>query len=170
VLELSVAARFGDSGGPILNSRGELAGVLFGANWTSTMGSYCGRVRVFLASAYSDFQRLPGGQSLIAQGAAPSELAPVTAIAALPPTSIAGHSSVVPPPHGCSAVDAAGPQAAQVSLAAQPAAVSPPALNPAATEPAQQKPSRSEQLKTILAAIGIISILFHSIRLIGAAV
>ena len=38
ILELDVAARQGDSGGPILNSRGELAGVLFGANNTIVTG------------------------------------------------------------------------------------------------------------------------------------
>ena len=32
MLELSAAARDGDSGGPIFNSHGELAGVLFGAS------------------------------------------------------------------------------------------------------------------------------------------
>jgi len=48
MVELSTAARQGDSGGPILNSRGELAGVLFGAGDGRTAGSYCGRVRWFL--------------------------------------------------------------------------------------------------------------------------
>lgn len=49
-VEVSVAARQGDSGGPILNSRGELAGVLWGSGGGCTEGSYCGRVRQFLAS------------------------------------------------------------------------------------------------------------------------
>ena len=65
IVELDVAARQGDSGGPIFNARGELAGVLFGSNDSFiagqyTMGSYCGRVRRFLASASGDFERLPG--------------------------------------------------------------------------------------------------------------
>ena len=52
IVELNVAARQGDSGGPIFNARGELAGVLFGSNDSFfagqyTMGSYCGRVRCF---------------------------------------------------------------------------------------------------------------------------
>jgi hypothetical protein len=50
MVELGAAARQGDSGGPILNSRGELAGVLFGTGGGATAGSYCGRVRWFLAS------------------------------------------------------------------------------------------------------------------------
>jgi S1-C subfamily serine protease len=51
MVEVSVQARQGDSGGPILNQRGELAGVLFGSNSGTTTGSYCGRVRSFLESA-----------------------------------------------------------------------------------------------------------------------
>lgn len=47
-VELAVAARQGDSGGPILNQRGELAGVLWGEGSGYTTGSYCGRVRQFL--------------------------------------------------------------------------------------------------------------------------
>lgn len=50
MVELTADARQGDSGGPIFNERGELAGVLWGAGGGTTMGSYCGRVRQFLAS------------------------------------------------------------------------------------------------------------------------
>jgi hypothetical protein len=49
MVELSAEARQGDSGGPIFNERGELAGVLFGAGRGTTSGSYCGRVSRFLA-------------------------------------------------------------------------------------------------------------------------
>jgi len=49
MVELSAEARQGDSGGPIFNEQGELAGVLFGASRGTTSGSYCGRVRLFLA-------------------------------------------------------------------------------------------------------------------------
>ena len=48
IVEVSTAARQGDSGGPIFNSRRELAGVLFGSDGGSTSGSYAGRVRQFL--------------------------------------------------------------------------------------------------------------------------
>lgn len=54
ILELSAEARQGDSGGPILNERGELAGVLFGASRGTTTGSYCGRVRWFLSSVWPE--------------------------------------------------------------------------------------------------------------------
>lgn len=54
LVELDVQARQGDSGGPIFNDRGELAGVLFGAGQGTTLGSYEGRVKTFLASLAPD--------------------------------------------------------------------------------------------------------------------
>lgn len=50
MVEVAVSARQGDSGGPMFNSRGQLAGVLFGEGQGRTSGSYCGRVRWFLSS------------------------------------------------------------------------------------------------------------------------
>jgi hypothetical protein len=55
LVELSAEARQGDSGGPILNDRGEMAGVLFGSGPGYTSGSYGGRVLKFLATV------VPGG-------------------------------------------------------------------------------------------------------------
>jgi hypothetical protein len=52
-VELAAGARQGDSGGPILNERGELAGVLFGQNNGHTIGSCSTRLRTFLATAGS---------------------------------------------------------------------------------------------------------------------
>jgi hypothetical protein len=54
MLELNVEARQGDSGGPIFNGRGELAGVLFGAGQGTTLGSYAPRVSNFLATLAPD--------------------------------------------------------------------------------------------------------------------
>ena len=48
MVEISAEARQGDSGGPIFNQQGELAGVLFGAGRGTTSGSYSGRVQQFL--------------------------------------------------------------------------------------------------------------------------
>lgn len=48
LLELRAAARQGDSGGPIFNERGELAGVLFGVHDGLTVGPSCTRVSKFL--------------------------------------------------------------------------------------------------------------------------
>jgi len=59
-VELQATARQGDSGGPILNSRGELAGLLFGQNDGRTIGSCTTRLRTFLAEVGSTgFQSLP---------------------------------------------------------------------------------------------------------------
>lgn len=69
-----VEARQGDSGGPILNQRGELCGVLFGAARGYTNGSHGGRVLNFLASV------VPGGTP---GGDAP----PTTALAEAPKPS-----------------------------------------------------------------------------------
>lgn len=52
-VELKATARQGDSGGPILNERRELAGVLFGQNDGRTIGSCSKRVREFLAAVGS---------------------------------------------------------------------------------------------------------------------
>ena len=52
----AVEARQGDSGGPIINQRGEVCGVLFGSAPGYTIGSYGGRVRQFLATV------IPNGQ------------------------------------------------------------------------------------------------------------
>lgn len=60
IIELSVTARQGDSGGPILNQDGELAGVLFGSDMVrNTAGSYCQRVSRFLGQTRSELDRLP---------------------------------------------------------------------------------------------------------------
>jgi hypothetical protein len=48
-LELSGAARQGDSGGPVFNRRGQLAAVLWGTDGRTVGGTYCVRVRTFLA-------------------------------------------------------------------------------------------------------------------------
>jgi S1-C subfamily serine protease len=54
MVELDVEARQGDSGGPIFNQRGELAGVLFGAGQGTTIGSFAPRVESFLATLAPD--------------------------------------------------------------------------------------------------------------------
>lgn len=52
-VELAATARQGDSGGPILDANGKLAGVLFGQNEGRTIGSCSTRLRTFLASVGS---------------------------------------------------------------------------------------------------------------------
>ncbi len=220
IVEVDVEARRGDSGGPICNSRGEIAGILFGAGgnlWSGgyTMGSYCGRVRQFLAVAYLDFQRLPGNTTMVAQAPAPQPPPPVTAVATIPPPPEKNNSATasplrqslpetpILPADGTAAnspprpVAKTGPFGAPlaaggkiaVNQPSSPALVSPPGHNvPMVDSPAaqvspvgdrgymvpgpqtEQLPSRTDQIKTILAVIGIISILFHGLRLVGSSV
>jgi S1-C subfamily serine protease len=61
LVELAASARQGDSGGPILNSRGELAGVLFGEGGGRTTGAYCGRVHSFLTLAVEQLHKQGNG-------------------------------------------------------------------------------------------------------------
>ncbi len=60
-VELSATARQGDSGGPILNADGKLAGVLFGQSNGRTIGSCSTRVKEFLASVGSRGFTPPSG-------------------------------------------------------------------------------------------------------------
>lgn len=60
IIELSVSARQGDSGGPILNRDGELAGVLFGSDMVrNTAGSFCERANRFLLQTKPLIEKLP---------------------------------------------------------------------------------------------------------------
>lgn len=118
MVELSAEARQGDSGGPIFNDRGELAGVLFGAARGTTTGSYCLRVRAFLDNVIpapgSAPATLPGAAALAGQTPPmPSSAAPtlgadavgsgVAAAAANSPSATTGNN---PPPFSMSG----GPQ------------------------------------------------------------
>lgn len=71
MVELDVEARQGDSGGPIFNARGELAGVLFGAGQGTTLGSFGGRVENFLASLAPNIGSGTQGSAAIAHADAP---------------------------------------------------------------------------------------------------
>ena len=95
MVELSAGARQGDSGGPIFNSRGELAGVLFGAAGGHTTGSYCGRVGQFLTSVADDFQRLDAGSTMIARETEPNAT-PIAGHAESSATAIARQSQPSP--------------------------------------------------------------------------
>ena len=76
MVEVRVAARNGDSGGPMFNARGELAGVLFGEGRGHTSGSYAGRVRQFLQPVRLE-QQLPTEQIASSQPAASRAKEPV---------------------------------------------------------------------------------------------
>lgn len=188
MVEVSAAARNGDSGGPILNARGELAGVLFGTSFGTTMGSYCGRVDRFLASVSDDFRALPDPPH---QATPPHGLEAVM-LADLPPTEWTGadESSTAtrsPLPRGPAI--AVEPTAALASDRASRSVVEPGAASddPAANlEPQFQRvgpvavntPLRwsdiagktpVDQIKSVLAAIGAIALLLQGFRLLGVA-
>jgi S1-C subfamily serine protease len=86
-LELQATARQGDSGGPIFNAHGDLAGVLFGQAEGRTIGSCSARVREFLAAVgsqgfvprpiaeFSDARAIDRGIGLAAAAAPPERLA-----------------------------------------------------------------------------------------------
>lgn len=93
IVELKAVARQGDSGGPIFNTRGELAGVLFGSVDDTTSGSFGPRVRKFL-------------EPLLATGAevkAPPGSAPPAAAPEAPAAD--GIASLPPPPSGAAIDD-----------------------------------------------------------------
>jgi len=73
MVELDVQARHGDSGGPIFNDRGELAGVLFGAGQGTTIGAFAPRVETFLATLAPDIGQVhEAAQVAVADRPAPN--------------------------------------------------------------------------------------------------
>ena len=169
-----------------------------------TMGSYCGRVRLFLAAAYVDFQRLPGNTTMVAQAPAPQP-PPMTAIATVttfggefvarftgPPRQTSPETPIFPAEGGGRFPVAAGCEnwpirgtpasggKIAVNRPSSPALVPSPSsspvaqVSPATTAPQTEPlPSRTDQIKTILAVIGIIAILFHGLapgRIVGRVV
>ncbi|MDR1492087.1 MAG: trypsin-like peptidase domain-containing protein [Planctomycetaceae bacterium] len=60
LIEISVPAERGDSGGPVFNQQKELVGVLFGSDEVqTTMASHCGRVIEFTKQASQNVETLP---------------------------------------------------------------------------------------------------------------
>jgi hypothetical protein len=222
LLEVGTPARQGDSGGPIFNSRGEVAGVLFGTGGGRTMGSYSGRVRAFLMTVLDDFERLDPPTTMVAQQpvnapaeqqapqaadpvppvfetaqpelaarpvpAVPSRAAPrpqaqpaqvARAPVALPVAPRAAEPAPARLPPMDREIPAAVPSRPlnppQVAQADPPREVGPP--RPAATEEAEDPSvlgwadlagtTRTEQVKTVLAAIGALALLLFALRLLG---
>jgi hypothetical protein len=150
MVELSAPARQGDSGGPIFNSRGELAGVLFGTAGGQTSGSYCGRVRAFLTSVREDFFRLRPNPALLAQQPVAS---PPVAAGAPPPATAASVPAPVPGVASFPAPGLSSPSAAIAANTSSPAAPS----------------AASGDIKNYLAVIGVGAIVFHLMKFLTAA-
>jgi len=224
MIELSAPARNGDSGGPIFNRRGELAGTLFGSAFGRTTGSYCGRLRWFLNSTDTDFRRI-SAQALLAQQSqrnqtvASSPLPQPTDVAArsdqMAGTAVAGSSVSQAAESSATsvAVNAATPVSQQAdnrrsapaenretkseTVAPAPAyasssssgagsmtPVAGPASEVAGKTSAEQTTAipiaslpappagplpNTDQMKTFLAAVGILAVLYHAMRLLGWA-
>jgi len=136
---LDVEARQGDSGGPIFNQQGELAGVLFGAGEGTTLGSFGGRVETFLATLASDIGQT--GDAQLAHGDC------------LPPP-LDSASPISPP-----ATDRSPNQPAPFNTASS-------ETDPAESDDDRWRPTEEqlatgkwfEQVKTVLAAIGVMAI------------
>ncbi len=163
MVEVAVSARQGDSGGPIFNSRGELAGVLFGEGHGRTSGSYCGRVKWFLSSVVpsspdnshwlaAGLDRPPQpvvSQPLVAETKSQAAAAPVTPI---------GSTSIRAVP-----LSSGAPAAASSEVNKRPA-------EPRLPEPQflgwQDLAGETigDQVKTVLALVGVLAIILHGLR------
>ncbi len=221
MFELSTSARDGDSGGPIFNDHGELAGVLFGAARGRTAGSHCGRVAWFLNSVAPRFDSLssPSTDTMIAEDL------PTPAMMPEPPrrpaTEVAmtrgsgpADSTWKPSTDGFSEPGGQPPRRRSMPLASIPApaeeqttdeasnpagptvesnwgqavvsdtastdfasiaAVGP--IAPAVESPPAEIPNRwldllgatrPEQAKNFLAILGLLAVVFHSVKVFGA--
>jgi len=196
MVQVTAAARNGDSGGPIFNANGELAGVLFGTGEGVTSGSYCGRVNEFLASV---LPKEPPRQTVAPTDHGDLFSKPSTT---KPVADLADNASVVEPPIAPEVASHA-PPATVSDFGLQDAVESPAAVDP---EPAPldapptarfgRPPDRDtevdhseappqatissevewlelagtstpERLKTALAIIGLCTLIWHTVRIVG---
>jgi hypothetical protein len=166
MIELSAPARNGDSGGPILNDRGEIAGVLFGSAFGQTTGSYCGRLRSFLTSVADDFQRLPTqSAAIVQQQPSPLMPVPVAAIAAQPSppvgTAYSTQNYIPRQTIQTSIVNNRENLSSTTAITAK----STPAYVPIA--PSSGTSSWFEQIRNFLAVVGVVAVLFQGLRTVG---
>jgi len=159
MVEVSVAARQGDSGGPILNQNGELAGVLFGAGSNTTTGSYVGRVRWFLDSLNVPLEH---DRTMIAQRPKSSQTS-------------AERQGSIPRQHGVPLKKDKDPTSVEVaSSTASPNFRTPRVSTPAPREQAAGAQTLGwteiagdtlfEQMKSVLALIGVLALLVMGLR------
>lgn len=166
IVEVSATARQGDSGGPIFNARGELAGVLFGSTGGSTAGSYAGRVRHFLASAWpppEPADQSDGSRTTVAAGRPPVHRLPEVAAPAQPTTPL-----MPLPPRGRSGDVALTRRDVPVSTAS-PADDIPPAGATTVRWSDLAGSTLYEQAKTVLAVVGLAAVFLHLTRTGGRA-
>jgi len=166
MVELDVEARQGDSGGPIFNDRGELAGVLFGAGGGTTLGSFGGRVGSFLATLAPDIGRATD-MALVQSPLGPPRheaMAP-TASATLTPQQTA-----MAPPQANTTAESWTPRPAaphgQESINRWHTATKggPSTIAAAAVPDSAPEGSLVEQAKTALAAVGVLALAMQVLR------
>lgn len=183
IVEVSTAARQGDSGGPIFNARRELAGVLFGSDGGSTSGSYAGRVRQFLEPVWGSSTNPPANSLLASQTTSPTPASGTSAqsprgLQRLPAvsqaSSLPGRSattlpasqdtiSLAPLPDRSRPASAASPHpGTPIPLA--PEAASPTAATAAVTWEDFAGRTIDQQVKTVLAIIGLAAIFMQFSR------
>jgi hypothetical protein len=163
MVELDVEARQGDSGGPIFNQSGELAGVLFGAGEGTTLGSFAPRVRYFLATAVPGFEQSTNQALAAADRPAPKVVASdkntIAATLACYPSS----------PWSAPSVAGATKPVANTKPQVQLAGVGPTTESPQADSAGWHGLSMTgwyDPLKTLLAAIGLTAITLRLLKTI----
>jgi hypothetical protein len=161
MVEVAVSARQGDSGGPIFNARGELAGVLFGEGHGRTSGSYCGRVRWFLSSVVPD--GLPNSQMIATAPLKP--LAPRAANNQSRQDTFTGWVAPVVQTNTDMARATPPERATTGGVVASTRATSgeAPQVRSVGWEDVAGA-TFAEQIKTILATLGALAILLHALR------
>jgi len=180
MVELDVEARQGDSGGPIFNYRGELAGVLFGAGQGTTLGSFGGRVDTFLATLAPDIGLLAEGapQSRDGELGATGEMLPLSGacIAVAGPKSIGHEVGLSDGQPGAGQDQAIAEETtSEVAGSSNWSASAPGASNDFPSAPqvrtgdtadwqAVAPSSLFEQTKTVLAAVGLLAIAVQVLR------
>jgi hypothetical protein len=163
MVELDVEARQGDSGGPIFNQSGEMAGVLFGAGQGTTLGSFAPRVRYFLASAVPDFEHSTSQAFAAAERPAPYVLLPEKNSKAAGPSCYPS-SPWSPPPlaDGNKTISNTKPQ---VQLAGVGAQVESPQTDAGSWHNLAMN-GWYDPLKTLLAAVGLTAITLRLLKTI----
>ncbi len=158
MVEVSAQARQGDSGGPILNERGELAGVLFGAGGGTTSGSFCGRVRWFLDSVWPAVQLQDADTFVSVPAHQPATHWPADRLVEIPQAPALPDRTVIEPTPNYS-IGSTLPSATVSASQPHDSATTFDFKTLAGTTPI-------EQAKTVLAAIGILAVV---LRLTGVA-
>ncbi len=159
MVEVSAEARQGDSGGPILNDRGELAGVLFGAGGGTTSGSFCGRVRSFLESVWPAEQPLSADVFVSVPAHEPINRWPADGLVAVPQPATTRQRTIGAPTPNYS-----------IGATLTPATVSAGESNEAAGRFNLRTIAGNtpvEQVKTLLAVIGILAVFLRIGRVVG---